>query len=92
MYRLDVHRGFARVAVWQAGRVRQAGQIKMQTSLTPRFLSSVNTPSQNFAPAPPSPAQSPEDVALVVHGHADHHIHRLVGDLPVTDLDDHRAG
>lgn len=25
---LDVHREFAQVAVWQAGRVRQVGQIK----------------------------------------------------------------
>jgi hypothetical protein len=30
----------------------------MQTSSTPRFLISVSTESQNFAPSPPSPAHS----------------------------------
>jgi hypothetical protein len=45
----------------------------------------VKTLSQNFAPSPPSPAQSPRDVTLAIDGHADHHIDRFVRDLPVTD-------
>jgi L-ascorbate metabolism protein UlaG (beta-lactamase superfamily) len=49
----------------------------MQTSWTPRFLISVKTLSQNFAPSPIAGPQ-PEDVTLAVHGHADHDIDRLV--------------
>lgn len=45
--------------VIDSGRPFSPSHTAMHTSSTPRFLISVSTPSQNFAPSPPSPAQIP---------------------------------
>src|ERR1700712_1752402 len=47
------------VVVTASGRPFRPSHTTMQTSWTPRFLISVSTDSQNFAPSPPSPAHSP---------------------------------
>ena len=47
------------VVVIDSGKPFSPSQTTMHTSSTPRFLISVSTPSQNFAPSPPSPAQIP---------------------------------
>jgi hypothetical protein len=47
------------VVVIDSGRPFRPSQTTMHTSSTPRFLSSVNTASQNFAPSYPSPAHKP---------------------------------
>ena len=58
----------------------------MQTSWTPRFLISVSTASQNFAPSPPSPAHNPRMSRSPLQVDPDRHVDRPVGDLPVADL------
>jgi hypothetical protein len=72
-----------------SGRPLSPSQTVMHTSSTPRFLISVSTESQNFAPSPPSPAHSPqpEDVAFAVDADADRDVDRPVRDLPVARLD-----
>jgi hypothetical protein len=44
--------------VIDSGSPFRPSQTAMHTSLTPRFLISVSTASQNFAPSEPSPAHS----------------------------------
>ena len=56
-------------------------------SLTPRFLISVSTLIQNFAPFATGPGPEAEDVFLAGQRDADRRIDRPVGDLAVTDLD-----
>ena len=43
-----------------SGRPVSPSQTTMHTSLAPRFLISVSTCPQYFAPSPPSPAHSPK--------------------------------
>jgi hypothetical protein len=49
----------AQTVVIASGRPLSPSQTVMQTSSSPRFLISVSTEIQNFAPSPPSPAHSP---------------------------------
>ena len=66
-------------------------QTTKNMSLTPRFLSSVSTRIQNFAPSPPAPAHSPRMSLLAVEGDPDRGVDRPVGDLAVADLDHDRV-
>ena len=73
--------------VMASGRPLSPSQTVMQTSSTPRFLISVSTESQNFAPFAAVSGPQPEDVAFAVDADADRDVDRPVRDLPVTDLD-----
>ena len=82
--------------VTDSGRPLSPSQTTMQTSSTPRFLISVRTPSQNFAPFRAVAGPQPEDVAFAVDADPNRDIDGSVGDLPVADLhhdrvdEDHR--
>ncbi len=48
----------------------------MHTSATPRFLISVNTVSQCFAPSPPWPVHKPRIVAFTIDSGTNRHFDR----------------
>ena len=61
----------------------------MRASLTPRFVISVRTCCQSFAP-PTGPDPQAQGVPFAVDGDADSAGDRAVRDRAVADLDDHR--
>ena len=65
-----------------SGRPLSPSQTSMHTSSTPRFLISVSTCSQYFAPSPPSPAHSPRMSRSPSTVTAESHVDRPVGHLP----------
>src|SRR3954453_16561352 len=69
-----------------SGSPSRPSQTTKKVSLTPRLRRSVSTLIQNFAPSPPVPAHSPQDILLSGQGDPDRGVDRPVGDLAVTDL------